>query len=66
MHDFMTAAALAMVMEGLAYAAFPEAMQRMMLRALAMPPGWLRWSGLTLAVLGVTLVAVLRFAYFAS
>jgi uncharacterized protein YjeT (DUF2065 family) len=66
MHDFLTAVAMALVLEGLAYAAFPEGMQRMMRYALASPPGMLRWSGLVLAVLGVALVAILRFAHFAG
>lgn len=66
MRDFLTALALVFVLEGLAYAAFPETMQRMIRQALAMPPGLLRWSGLGVALVGVALVALLRFAYFAS
>lgn len=66
MHDLLTAAALALVLEGLAYAAFPEAMQRMMRQVLALPPALLRWSGLALASLGVALVALLRIAHFAG
>lgn len=64
MHDFLTAIALAMVIEGVAYALFPDKMKQMMVRALALPPSVLRLGGLAAAVLGVLLVAIVRIAYF--
>lgn len=66
MNDFLTALALALVFEGLAYAAFPDGMKQMMLRALATPTGVLRLFGLAAAALGVALVAAVRFAYFSG
>ncbi len=64
MNDFLTALALALVFEGLAYAAFPDGMKQMMLRVLATPPATLRVFDIAAAVLGVAVVAALRFAYF--
>lgn len=53
MTDLMTALALVLVIEGLAWAAFPEAMKRMMAQVLVMPPDLLRGIGLFMAVLGL-------------
>lgn len=64
MHDFLTGIALAMVLEGVAYALFPDGMKQMMMRALAMPPYLLRLIGVAAAAMGVLMVAVVRFAYF--
>jgi len=58
--DFATAAALALALEGLAYAAFPDAMKRMLSQVMEMPPAALRFAGLAAAVLGIAVVAVLR------
>ncbi len=66
MNELLTAIALAMVIEGVAYALFPDGMKEMMLRALALPAHVLRLLGLAAAALGVLLVAILRFAYFSS
>ncbi|EME69075.1 hypothetical protein H261_15120 [Paramagnetospirillum caucaseum] len=53
MTDLITALALVLVIEGLAWAAFPEAMKRMMAQVLVMPPDLLRMVGLLMAVLGL-------------
>ncbi|WP_096700498.1 DUF2065 domain-containing protein [Magnetospirillum sp. 15-1] len=62
MTDLMTALALVLVIEGLAWAAFPEAMKRMMARVLAMPPDLLRGVGLFMAILGLGGVWLMRSA----
>ena len=64
MNDFLTALGLALVFEGLAYAAFPDGMKQMLLRALATPAPVLRLFGIAIAALGVALVAAVRFAHF--
>ncbi len=53
MRDFLTACALALVIEGVAYALFPGAMQRMIAAVLTMPPQSLRLFGVAAAALGV-------------
>lgn len=53
MTDLMTALALVLVIEGLAWAAFPEAMKRMMAQVLVMPCDLLRGIGLFMAILGL-------------
>lgn len=60
MRDFLTAIALALVLEGLAYALFPQGMKAMMTQVLEAPPAWLRAAGLLAAIVGVLLVALLR------
>lgn len=65
MKDLATALALALVLEGIAYALFPEAMKRMVAQMLEMPPPVLRAAGLAAACLGVLLVWVVRFAIVA-
>ncbi|MBW7849391.1 MAG: DUF2065 domain-containing protein [Rhodospirillales bacterium] len=64
MTDFLTALALAVAIEGMLYALFPEGMKRMMLRAIEASPQVLRVAGLAAAVAGVALVAVMRNAAF--
>jgi len=51
---------LVLVIEGLAYAAFPEQMRRMMRQALELPEGTLRMGGLLAAIVGVALVWLIR------
>jgi uncharacterized protein YjeT (DUF2065 family) len=58
--DFATAVALVLVIEGLLYAMFPEAMQRMMRAALEAPPTMLRNGGLAAAVTGFVIVWLIR------
>tara|TARA_B100001123_G_scaffold349931_1_gene400134 strand:+ start:187 stop:372 length:186 start_codon:yes stop_codon:yes gene_type:complete len=58
--DFATALALVLVIEGLLYALFPEAMQRMMRIALEAPSTVLRNGGLAAAILGFIVVWLIR------
>ena len=60
MSDLITALALAITIEGALYALFPEAMKRMMVRAMAQPPHYLRLGGLAAAVIGVGVVWLVR------
>lgn len=60
MTDLVTGLALVLVIEGALYALFPEAMQRMMARAMGLPPAGLRYGGLALAMLGVAVVWLVR------
>ena len=60
MSDFLTALALALAIEGFAYALFPDAMKRMMTNVLEMPSSGLRAAGLVAAMIGVGLVWVIR------
>lgn len=62
MRDFLTAAMLALAIEGVAYALFPGAMRRMVATIVAMPPATLRTSGLIAAIVGVTGVWLVRSA----
>lgn len=58
--DIVTALALVLVIEGLIYALFPEAMQRMMARLMSIAPASLRSAGLVSAVAGVGIVWLIR------
>ena len=60
MQDLWTGFALVLVVEGVLYALFPGPMQRMMQRAVTMPPSALRGGGLGAAALGVVLVWLIR------
>ena len=60
MTELLTAFALVLVIEGVLYALFPEAMQRMMARALELPPSVLRYGGLALALTGLALAWIVR------
>ncbi len=60
MTDLMTALALAVTIEGILYASFPDAMKRMMAEAIKQPPGVLRAAGLTAAVAGVFVLWLVR------
>ena len=60
MGDLITALGLVLVIEGALYALFPEAMQRMMVQVLEMPPQVLRTAGLVAAVIGVGIVWLVR------
>jgi uncharacterized protein YjeT (DUF2065 family) len=60
MPDLLAALGLAFVLEGAAYALAPNAMRRLMERALLMPDAQLRLSGLLAAALGLLLVWLAR------
>lgn len=56
MNDFLAALALVLVIEGLLYAAAPEALRRALAVILTQPPGAIRLAGLTAAILGTLLL----------
>ena len=60
MRDFLTALALILVIEGIAYALLPEIMKRLAARTMKTPAQALRVGGLIAAFLGVVLVWALR------
>ncbi len=60
MVDFITALFLAVAIEGMAYALFPEAMKKMMLRVLAMPLSNMRAAGVAAALVGVGVIWFVR------
>jgi uncharacterized protein YjeT (DUF2065 family) len=60
MKDLATALALVLVIEGVLYAAFPEAMKRLLVQMLAVPPPVLRAAGLVAACIGVGIVWLAR------
>lgn len=60
MTDLASALALAIAVEGILYALFPDGMKRMMASVFDMPSSSLRVAGLMAAVLGVGLVWVIR------
>lgn len=60
MTDLVTALALALVIEGAAYALFPDGMRRMMMQVLAQTSGTLRMAGLIAMAIGVVAVVLLR------
>ncbi|GGF53315.1 hypothetical protein GCM10011332_03360 [Terasakiella brassicae] len=60
MSDFFTAVGLAIALEGILYALFPDGMKRMMMQILALPSQNIRSAGITAALIGVTLVWLIR------
>ncbi|MGE0725419.1 MAG: DUF2065 domain-containing protein [Alphaproteobacteria bacterium] len=60
MADLVVAIGLVLVIEGIAYALFPEGMRGMMRRALDMPAQTLRTGGLVAAAIGVAIVWLVR------
>ena len=60
MRDLLTALALILVIEGIAYALFPEMLRRLAARTTRTPAQALRVGGLIAAILGVMFVWVLR------
>ena len=61
MIELLTALALAVAVEGIIYALFPDAVKRFMIRALEMPDAVLRIAGLTAAVAAVIVIALIRY-----
>ena len=60
MRDLLTALALILVIEGIAYALFPELLRRLAAQTTRTPAQALRIGGLIAAVLGVMFVWALR------
>ena len=60
MEDLLAALGLAMVIEGVVYALFPDGMRRMVVQVLAQPTSAVRLAGVVLAVLGVGVVWLVR------
>ncbi len=60
MTDLAVALAIAMFLEGVAWALFPGAMKRAMVHVLAQPLSTVRTVGLMVALAGVTAVWLLR------
>ena len=60
MSDLFAALALAIVIEGLLYAAFPEQMKRMIAQMLDLPSNQLRVAALGVAAVGLVLLAIVR------
>ncbi len=60
MSDLFAALGLMFVIEGAMYALFPEAMKRMVLQLLALQPSHIRFAGLTFAIFGFLIIAVIR------
>ncbi len=60
MTDFFVAIGLAITIEGILYALFPDGMKKMMMQILAMPSNSVRSAGITAALIGVFLVWLIR------
>ena len=58
--EFAVAFALVLVIEGVLYALFPDAMQRMLEQISTFSPQSLRYAGLFYAFFGVALVWLLK------
>jgi uncharacterized protein len=60
MSDLVAALGLALAIEGLLFAAFPEAIKRAMIDAAQTPSERMRIVGIGSAVIGVVIVSVVR------
>jgi uncharacterized protein YjeT (DUF2065 family) len=60
MTDFLAALALALMLEGLIYAAFPEQMKRLLKTVMSQPSGGLRIAGLLMAGVGLLALWMIR------
>ena len=60
MTDLLAALGLAIAIEGVIYAAFPDAMKKFMVQVLAQPANHLRRAGLIAAFAGVFVVWLVR------
>jgi uncharacterized protein YjeT (DUF2065 family) len=60
MSDFVAALGLVLVIEGLAFAAFPAATRRAMATMMDTPDGSLRTTGIVAAVVGVLVIWLVR------
>lgn len=62
MTEFLIAVAMAIAIEGMLYALFPQGMRRMMAIVLTYAPEKLRLFGLVMAMVGVGLVWLIKSA----
>ena len=60
MTDFFAALGLAIAIEGVLYALFPDGMKRMISLVLTQPSGQMRAAGLAAALIGVSIVWLVR------
>jgi len=60
MTDLITALGLALAIEGILYALFPDAMRKMMAQILSQPQTTIRTAGLLAAAVGVVIVWLVR------
>lgn len=60
MNDLFAALALAVVVEGLLYAAFPDQMKRALVSLLETPNSKLRVVALTIAAIGLMILFLIR------
>tara|TARA_A100000164_G_C21269939_1_gene479720 strand:+ start:178 stop:363 length:186 start_codon:yes stop_codon:yes gene_type:complete len=60
MSELFSALALAIALEGIVYALFPDRMKRVMSTAIEQPTANLRFVGLLAAMLGVAVLWVIR------
>jgi uncharacterized protein YjeT (DUF2065 family) len=60
MSDFLVAIGLAIAIEGILYALFPEGMKRMLMQVLSMPQSAIRTTGITIAMIGVLIVWLVK------
>ncbi len=58
--DLFAALGLALVLEGAAYALFPEGMRSMMAQVMTFPTSNMRFVGLVAALIGVGIVWLVR------
>jgi uncharacterized protein YjeT (DUF2065 family) len=58
--DFLTGLGLALVLEGLVYALFPDGMRRAMMQILSLPGSTIRVFGALAIALGVAVVWAVR------
>lgn len=60
MADLMTALGLALAIEGMAYALFPDGMRKMIAQVMEQPNSVIRTAGVVAAVAGVVIVWLIR------
>ncbi len=60
MVDLITALGLAITIEGIAYALFPDGMKKMMAQVLILPSGNIRAAGLAAAAAGIFILWLVR------
>ncbi len=60
MVDLITALGLAITIEGIAYALFPDGMKKIMAQVLTLPSGNIRAAGLAAAAAGIFILWLVR------